>query len=509
VVSLSGVLLEAQKVRVRKNSGAVVGTRPQINLIEGTGIALTVVDDGGGDEVDIVIDATSSLVPPLSRFLWVDPNTAVPTLNQNGSIAAPFASITQAHTAIAAAAVGTSWVVYLMPGFTYTFTGAWPAGRKVTYASLLPDEIAALGYPQDTAFPEAVISTSATLTTTVTSPDGQGALIFRGVDVTGTITVAGSAGAATIAAYDSDLAVVARTQTSTGTLTVHLHKSVLRSFTGGASGAGAGVITGVDAVLMQNGAWDVNSIDLLSGAIDVTSGTLTIDGVLVRLRNVRFQGAAAPNFAFPAGALATNIVEFDDITRASFDEEVGLVSGAVGGTLRTRKTYRFMFFAEHFNNVAGGDWALNSAAELGADTNNNVLTVARFDGGAGGDEGVGLNFDIPVGCTQLTFEIWYRRESGTTGTGFQLAVYSRYMIHNSAVTMTAWTAAIDVGEGAFDVTAAVANENWLKTRFRVPLSTLSLVADSIAQIELIRDPDDPSDNVAEDLVIRAIVLELD
>jgi hypothetical protein len=59
------------------------------------------------------------------------------------------------------------------------------------------------------------------------------------------------------------------------------------------------------------------------------------------------------------------------------------------------------------------------------------------------------------------------------------------------------------------VTAAVANENWLKTRFRVPLSTLSLVADSIAQIELIRDPDDPSDNVAEDLVIRAIVLELD
>ncbi len=39
----------------RKNSGADVGTRPRVNLIEGSGIGLTVADDAGGDEVDVTV----------------------------------------------------------------------------------------------------------------------------------------------------------------------------------------------------------------------------------------------------------------------------------------------------------------------------------------------------------------------------------------------------------------------------------------------------------------------
>lgn len=47
-----------QQVEVVKNSGAVVGTRPQLNFIEGANITLTIADDAGNDQVDITIAAS-------------------------------------------------------------------------------------------------------------------------------------------------------------------------------------------------------------------------------------------------------------------------------------------------------------------------------------------------------------------------------------------------------------------------------------------------------------------
>lgn len=44
-----------QKIEVTKNSGAVVGTRKQLNFIEGSGATLTIADDAGNDQVDITI----------------------------------------------------------------------------------------------------------------------------------------------------------------------------------------------------------------------------------------------------------------------------------------------------------------------------------------------------------------------------------------------------------------------------------------------------------------------
>lgn len=44
-----------QKVEVVKNSGAVVGTRKQINFIEGSNVTLTVADDAGNGQVDVTI----------------------------------------------------------------------------------------------------------------------------------------------------------------------------------------------------------------------------------------------------------------------------------------------------------------------------------------------------------------------------------------------------------------------------------------------------------------------
>ncbi len=48
-----------QKVEVVKNSGAVVGTRKQLNFIEGSNISLTIADDAGNDQVDITITGSA------------------------------------------------------------------------------------------------------------------------------------------------------------------------------------------------------------------------------------------------------------------------------------------------------------------------------------------------------------------------------------------------------------------------------------------------------------------
>jgi len=47
-----------QKVQVSKNSGAVVGTRKNLNFIEGSNVVLTIADDAGNDQVDITITSS-------------------------------------------------------------------------------------------------------------------------------------------------------------------------------------------------------------------------------------------------------------------------------------------------------------------------------------------------------------------------------------------------------------------------------------------------------------------
>jgi hypothetical protein len=59
VAGLAGVLADAQKVAIHKN-GTLVGTRKNVNLIEGTNVTLTVADDGTDDEVDVTIAASGS-----------------------------------------------------------------------------------------------------------------------------------------------------------------------------------------------------------------------------------------------------------------------------------------------------------------------------------------------------------------------------------------------------------------------------------------------------------------
>lgn len=44
-------------------AGSLVGTRPRINLIEGSNVTLTVTDDSAGNEVDVTIAASGSATP--------------------------------------------------------------------------------------------------------------------------------------------------------------------------------------------------------------------------------------------------------------------------------------------------------------------------------------------------------------------------------------------------------------------------------------------------------------
>lgn len=55
VDGLSGQLADAQKITVRKNSGANVGTRPRLNFIQGSGCTITVADSGLANEIQITI----------------------------------------------------------------------------------------------------------------------------------------------------------------------------------------------------------------------------------------------------------------------------------------------------------------------------------------------------------------------------------------------------------------------------------------------------------------------
>lgn len=50
------------RVAVRKNTGADVGKRRRLNLIEGSNITLTVTDDGAAEEVDVTIAAAGASV---------------------------------------------------------------------------------------------------------------------------------------------------------------------------------------------------------------------------------------------------------------------------------------------------------------------------------------------------------------------------------------------------------------------------------------------------------------
>ena len=104
-------------VNIRKNTGAPIGSRNRLNLIEGGGVALTVLDDDAGDEVDVTIAATSYWVDQFFPVMTPDahkgayaalllPDDEDTTVYQTFMIPDDIATITTAHIKIIAEGTG-------------------------------------------------------------------------------------------------------------------------------------------------------------------------------------------------------------------------------------------------------------------------------------------------------------------------------------------------------------------------------------------------------------------
>ena len=72
-----------QRVDVAKNSGATVGSRKRLNLIEGGNITLTVTDDAGNDEIDVTVAASggvaSTNLTVMAAGVFVPTNGIIPS----------------------------------------------------------------------------------------------------------------------------------------------------------------------------------------------------------------------------------------------------------------------------------------------------------------------------------------------------------------------------------------------------------------------------------------------
>lgn len=67
-------------VTIRQNSGADVGTRPRLNLIDGVNMALAAVDDAVGNEVDIIFNAAAAADTRGFTIVVAASNSLDPTL---------------------------------------------------------------------------------------------------------------------------------------------------------------------------------------------------------------------------------------------------------------------------------------------------------------------------------------------------------------------------------------------------------------------------------------------
>lgn len=79
-------------ITIRKNSGADVGTRGRLNLIEGAGVTLGVVDDPGSSEVDVTVTAAPSMPAYTVTGVDVDRviNVDAMTLNELANVVGTF-----------------------------------------------------------------------------------------------------------------------------------------------------------------------------------------------------------------------------------------------------------------------------------------------------------------------------------------------------------------------------------------------------------------------------------
>lgn len=177
------------------------------------------------------------------------------------------------------------------------------------------------------------------------------------------------------------------------------------------------------------------------------------------------------------------------------------VSGFMSSADKTKLDLLFLgedfYQADQLENPINADWAVNSLAPASVDTNNNGLTVRRFDDTT--EEGVGLSAYIPVGATNLTIRILHRAQTapGVAST-VGLSLYERGVI----VGVDAWSTA-----NTLDDVSIGTNTNFTEFSQTLTLATLGLTAGQVHQFELTRVAPQAGTNLVGDWNLHSIRLE--
>ncbi len=138
----------------------------------------------------------------------------------------------------------------------------------------------------------------------------------------------------------------------------------------------------------------------------------------------------------------------------------------------------FQFSPLILENPNNADWTVNALAPAVADSNNNGLTVRAFDDTA--EEGVGFQFEVPAGATNIVFAFRSRAETTPGGAvTVGLDIYNRGIPDNAAV--QAWSSATQLTDLNFTT-----NEFFQEDSQSVTLATLGITAGELTQFELVR-----------------------
>jgi len=187
-----------------------------------------------------------------------------------------------------------------------------------------------------------------------------------------------------------------------------------------------------------------------------------------------------------------NFIEGSNITLTivddAVDDEVDVTITASGGIVYPSYNYD----ADQFLNIdpAGSDWAVDAAAPANIDSNNNGLIVRHFDDTT--EEGVGMQFEIPAGATNIILKIKSKAQSTPGGTvAIVPKLYSRSIGNNAAI--GSWS-------GGTDLTAISlpTNQYFQYDSQTIALSTLGLTAGTFYQLELTRNTGSGSDTLSGD-----------
>lgn len=139
---------------------------------------------------------------------------------------------------------------------------------------------------------------------------------------------------------------------------------------------------------------------------------------------------------------------------------------------------QLQFPALQLDNPNNADWAVNSLAPASADSNNNALTVRRFDDTV--EEGVGLLVKVPAGATRIDFTFKSRAQTAPAGARtVGLELYTRSLPDDGAI--TAWSQLAQLSD--VDIPA---NENFQDQTVGTVLANTNLVAGEVGQIEITR-----------------------